>query len=90
MNSDNEVWWIKPALAGATILVYLVVLGAVMWEGDKDSLKLIVGSTLGFVSGALSFYFGSSSSSARKDQIIASAPPVQSSPVPVVNNGASS
>lgn len=73
---NNEVWWVKPALAASTILMFFIVLGAVMWIGDKDSLKLIVGSTIGFVGGALSFYFGSSSSSARKDQIIAAAPPV--------------
>lgn len=80
MDKQEEVWWIKPALAGATILVFLIVLGAVMWEGDKDSLKLIVGSTIGFVGGALSFYFGSSSSSARKDAVIASSTPVVNPP----------
>ena len=82
----SERWWIKPALAGAVVVAFVVVLAAVLWVHDMDSLKLIVGSTIGFVGMPLGFYFGSSAGSAHKDAVIAAgASPgaLQQPPAPV-------
>ena len=56
-------------VAGFFALLILLVLSAVPTE-NKDLLNLVVGSLIGSFSGIVSYFFGSSLGSSKKDELL--------------------
>jgi len=56
-------------VAGFFALLILLVLSAVPTE-NKDLLNLVVGTLIGSFSGIVSYFFGSSLGSSKKDQLL--------------------
>jgi len=56
-------------VAGFFALLILLVLSAVPTE-NKDLLNLVVGALIGSFSGIVSYFFGSSLGSSKKDQLL--------------------
>lgn len=56
-------------VAGFFALLILLVLSAVPNE-NKDLLNLVVGTLIGSFSGIVSYFFGSSLGSSKKDQLL--------------------
>jgi len=56
-------------VAGFFALLILLVLSAVPTE-NKDLLNLVVGALIGSFSGVVSYFFGSSLGSSKKDQLL--------------------
>lgn len=54
---------------GFFTLLYLLAVSEVP-EKNKDLLNLVVGALIGSFASVVSYYFGSSSSSAKKDEVI--------------------
>lgn len=73
--AHHEPVWIKPliALASMALLGAVIVYAAVM--RDHDMMTLCVGAVIAMATGAVNYYLGSSSGSARKTEITAAAAP---------------
>lgn len=64
--------YIQPVLGALTVLLLAGAFAALLHAGDKENMNLIVGAIIGQFVAVMQFYFGSSSSSRKKDETIAS------------------
>ena len=73
---NSEYPWIKPAVAILTILLLGLLTGYAFWSNDP-TLKAVVATTIVLMAkNSQTFYFGSSSGSARKTDLLAAAPSI--------------
>lgn len=56
-------------LVGFFVILYLLITSKVEPSGMRDALLIMVGNLAGMATAIVSYYFGSSSGSARKDEI---------------------
>jgi hypothetical protein len=68
----NDVpWYVKAGLAGFTMALLPAALILAYARGDDTSVAMVIGAIIAGSSQAISYYFGSSESSAKKDATIA-------------------
>lgn len=67
-------WWVLPALAIAVLLIFVAVGAYAMLNGDGNLKLIVITSASNYTSMVLAYYFGSSASSAKKDETIAAMP----------------
>lgn len=72
----TEPTWAKPAVAIASLLVFVSMLVAAYVTHDQNMLTLLGGAAIGMASQAGNYYLGSSSGSAAKTALLAAAPAV--------------
>jgi len=63
--------YIQPALSAMTVLIFAGAFTALWWAGDKENMNLMVGAIIGQFVAVMQYHFGSSSSSRKKDETIA-------------------
>lgn len=56
-------------LIGFFLILYLLITSKIEPSGMRDALLIMVGNLAGMSTAIVSYYFGSSSGSARKDEI---------------------
>lgn len=64
-------WWVLPALAGMVLVIFAGALGASCFMDDTTLRTAMFQSAAAGFTTALGFYFGSSSGSQKKDDVIA-------------------
>ena len=56
-------------MAGFFVILYLLITSKLEPSGMRDALLIMVGNLAGMATAIISYYFGSSSGSARKDEL---------------------
>lgn len=69
--TDEGPWWTRPGLAVITLSIYAGVLAATCFFADNTLRNMMFGSIIPLATTSLNFYFGSSSSSQKKDDALA-------------------
>lgn len=67
-----EPTWAKPAIAIVTQLLFVACLGVAWWTKNDQGLALMIGAVIANATTVFGYYFGSSSGSAAKTNIMAS------------------
>lgn len=62
---------IRKILAVLVLLQFVAVTGFIMWFNPKGDSQMVLGAEISFMSMVLGFYFGSSSGSVQKSQLLA-------------------
>jgi hypothetical protein len=78
--AGSEPNWAKPAVSILTLVVFVVLVAAAYWTGDKTSLAILSGVGAGMAQQVAGYYLGSSSGSARKTALLAAAPAIPGLP----------
>lgn len=68
---NNVPWWVLPSLAVIVLGIVAAALVASCFFEDGSIRNVLFGGVLAFGSQVISYYFGSSSGSAKKDDTIA-------------------
>jgi hypothetical protein len=76
LPSDNfgmqqQPWWMLPSFGYIAAAIYVIALGLSFLREDKTLFSVMCGASIGFVNAPYNFFFGSSASSARKDDALA-------------------
>jgi hypothetical protein len=72
----SEPSWAKPAISMLTLFVFVALIGAALYTGDKTSLAILSGVGAAMAQQVAGFYLGSSSGSAHKTALLAAAPAI--------------
>ena len=65
-----EPYWAKPSIGIYTLVLFLAALAVSWWLKDNTAFDLMIGATIANANTVIGYYFGSSSGSEKKDEII--------------------
>lgn len=72
---SSEPFWAKPSIGILSFVIFAAAL-YVTWKYDKtDAFNLLIGAVIANVTTVVSYYFGSSSGSAHKTELLSQALP---------------
>ena len=69
--TPSEPIWAKPSIGVYALLLFLAALGVSWWAKNDTAFNLLTGAVISNASAVINYYFGSSSGSQKKDEVIA-------------------
>lgn len=82
MDSKNVVVWGQISVSILSLTIFVVTLVVALRLGNENMLLMLVGAAIAMANTVVAYWLGSSSGSAKKDDVIAaqSAPPAHRPP----------